>query len=79
MLLYSGCVNLDDQCLHHSGITPLAMASVKEANGRIARYRRGWGVANLTLLTLFVVPAMYIYLSTDRKSKTRETIDVRHV
>jgi multidrug efflux pump len=56
------------------------MASGEGANGRIAMgIAVVGGMLISTLLTLFVVPAMYIYLSTDRKSKTRETIDVRHV
>ncbi|HHT30346.1 MAG: efflux RND transporter permease subunit [Petrimonas mucosa] len=62
------------------GLLPLAMASGEGANGRIAMgIAVVGGMLISTLLTLFVVPAMYIYLSTDRKSKTRETIDVRHV
>jgi len=62
------------------GLLPLAMATGEGANGRIAM-----GVAVVggmlisTLLTLFVVPAMYMYLSTSRKSKTKENIEVQHV
>ena len=52
------------------GLLPLAMATGEGANGRIAM-----GVAVVggmlvsTFLTLFVVPAMYIYLSTDREKR----------
>jgi len=62
------------------GLLPLAMATGEGANGRIAM-----GVAVVggmlisTLLTLFVVPAMYMYLSTSRKSKKKENIEVQHV
>lgn len=62
------------------GLLPLAMATGEGANGRIAM-----GVAVVggmlisTLLTLFVVPAMYMYVSTSRKSKTKENIEVQHV
>ena len=50
------------------GLLPLALASGEGANGRIAM-----GVAVIggllvsTLLTLFVVPAMYMFISTQRK------------
>ena len=62
------------------GLLPLALATGEGANGRIAM-----GVAVVggmlisTLLTLFVVPAMYMYLSTNRKSKTTENTEVQHV
>ena len=52
------------------GLLPLALATGEGANGRIAM-----GVAVVggmlvsTFLTLFVVPAMYIYLSTDREKR----------
>ena len=54
------------------GLLPLALATGEGANGRIAM-----GVAVVggmlvsTFLTLFVVPAMYIYLSTDREKKEK--------
>jgi multidrug efflux pump len=52
------------------GLLPLAFASGEGANGRIAM-----GVAVIggllvsTFLTLFVVPAMYMFVSTNRKKK----------
>jgi multidrug efflux pump len=53
------------------GLIPLALASGEGANGRIAM-----GVAVIggllvsTLLTLFVVPAMYMFISTHRNVET---------
>ena len=52
------------------GLLPLVYASAEGANGRIAM-----GVAVVggmivsTFLTVFVVPVMYMYISTDRKTK----------
>ena len=54
------------------GLLPLALASAEGANGRIAM-----GVAVIggllvsTFLTLFVVPAMYSYISTNREKKVK--------
>lgn len=56
------------------GLLPLALASGEGANGRIAM-----GVAVIggmlvsTFLTLYIVPAMYIYISTNRKKETKLT------
>ncbi len=62
------------------GLLPLALATGEGANGRIAMgIAVVGGMLISTLLTLFVVPAMYMYLSTNRKSKTKETTDVQHV
>ncbi len=62
------------------GLLPLAMATGEGANGRIAMgIAVVGGMLVSTLLTLFVVPAMYMYLSTSRKSKTKENIEVQHV
>lgn len=62
------------------GLLPLAMATGEGANGRIAMgIAVVGGMLISTLLTLFVVPAMYMYLSTSRKSKTKENIEVQHV
>ena len=53
------------------GLLPLALAFGEGANGRIAM-----GVAVIggllvsTLLTLFVVPAMYMFISTTRSKET---------
>ena len=58
------------------GLLPLALASGEGANGRIAM-----GVAVIggllvsTLLTLFVVPAMYMFISTHRKDREVERAD----
>lgn len=61
-------------------LLPLAMATGEGANGRIAMgIAVVGGMLISTLLTLFVVPAMYMYLSTSRKSKTKENIEVQHV
>ncbi len=55
------------------GLIPLAVATGEGANGRIAM-----GVAVIggllvsTLLTLFVVPAMYMFISTKRNKETVE-------
>jgi multidrug efflux pump len=56
------------------GLLPLVFASAEGANGRMAM-----GVAVIggmlvsTLLTIFIVPAMYLYISTDRrKNKDKE-------
>jgi multidrug efflux pump len=52
------------------GLLPLVFASAEGANGRMAM-----GVAVIggmmvsTLLTIFIVPAMYLYISTDRGRK----------
>ena len=52
------------------GLLPLAYASAEGANGRIAM-----GVAVIggmlvsTFLTIFIVPAMYMYISTDRAKR----------
>lgn len=55
------------------GLLPLAFASAEGANGRIAM-----GVAVIggmlisTLLTIFIVPAMYLYISTNRENKVKK-------
>ena len=56
------------------GLLPLAFASAEGANGRIAM-----GVAVIggllvsTFLTIFVVPAVYMYISTDRSKKAKKS------
>ncbi|OPZ30650.1 MAG: Multidrug resistance protein MdtB [Bacteroidetes bacterium ADurb.BinA174] len=61
------------------GLLPLALATGEGANGRIAMgIAVVGGMLISTLLTLFVVPAMYMYLSTNRESKTKEIIEVQH-
>lgn len=58
------------------GLLPLAFASAEGANSRIAM-----GVAVIgglllsTLLTLFIVPAVYAYISTDRSKKKNLLIE----
>jgi len=52
------------------GLLPLMFASGEGANGRIAMGTAVvGGLLISTLLTLFVIPVMYIYLSTDRDAK----------
>ena len=54
------------------GLLPLALATGEGSNGRVAM-----GVAVVggmlvsTFLTLFIVPAMYSYISTNRKKKLK--------
>jgi len=48
-------------------------ASGEGANGRIAMGTAVvGGLLISTLLTLFLIPAMYMYLSTDRKAQLRK-------
>ncbi|WP_165042262.1 efflux RND transporter permease subunit [Dysgonomonas sp. ZJ709] len=56
------------------GLLPLVLASAEGSNGRIAM-----GVAVIggmlvsTFLTVFIVPCMYLYISTDRDKKPKKT------
>ncbi len=51
------------------GLLPLAFASAEGANGRIAMgVSVIGGLVVSTFLTLFVVPAMYLYISTNREN-----------
>ncbi len=56
------------------GLLPLAFASAEGANGRIAM-----GVAVIgglivsTFLTLLLVPAIYLFVSTNRKTKVQKS------
>ncbi|MDD2328060.1 MAG: efflux RND transporter permease subunit [bacterium] len=55
------------------GLLPLMFATGEGANGRIAMGTAVvGGLLVSTLLTLFVIPVMYIYLSTDRELKKRK-------
>ncbi len=55
------------------GLLPLMFASGEGANGRIAMGTAVvGGLLISTLLTLFLIPAMYMYLSTDRKAQLRK-------
>ena len=52
------------------GLLPLALASGEGANGRIAMgVAVVGGILVSTFLTLFIVPAMYLYVSSDRSMK----------
>ncbi|MDR0371020.1 MAG: efflux RND transporter permease subunit [Prevotellaceae bacterium] len=52
------------------GLIPLALASAEGANGRIAMgISVIGGMLISTLFTLFVIPVMYVYISTERKNK----------
>jgi multidrug efflux pump len=54
------------------GLMPLMFATGEGANGRIAMGTAVvGGMLISTLLTLFLIPAMYMYLSTDRETKRR--------
>ncbi|MDL2297475.1 efflux RND transporter permease subunit, partial [Bacteroidales bacterium OttesenSCG-928-E04] len=54
------------------GLLPLALASSEGANSRIAMgIPVIGGLLISTFLTLFIVPAMYSYISTDRNAKIR--------
>lgn len=56
------------------GLLPLALATGEGANGRIAMGTAViGGLLISTFLTLYLIPAMYIYLSTDRKSAQKES------
>lgn len=55
------------------GLVPLAFASAEGANGRIAMgVSVIGGMLVSTLLTVFIVPAVYSYISTDRSKKKKE-------
>lgn len=52
------------------GLLPLAFATGEGANGRIAMgISVVGGMLISTLLTMFIVPAVYSYISTNRKKK----------
>lgn len=54
------------------GLMPLMFATGEGANGRIAMGTAVvGGLLISTLLTLFLIPAMYMYLSTDREVKKK--------
>jgi multidrug efflux pump len=54
------------------GLLPLMFASAEGANGRIAMGTAVvGGMVISTFLTIFIVPAMYMFISTDRKTKQK--------
>jgi multidrug efflux pump len=56
------------------GLLPLVFAAAEGANGRIAMGTAVvGGMLISTFLTLFVVPAMYSFISTDRKKTNEQT------
>ena len=59
------------------GLVPLALASGEGSNGQIAMgVSVIGGMLISTLLTMFIVPAMYSYISTDRmKKKKKEEVN----
>ncbi|MDR2407258.1 MAG: efflux RND transporter permease subunit, partial [Bacteroidales bacterium] len=57
------------------GLLPLMFASAEGANGRIAMGTAVvGGLVISTFLTIFIVPAMYMFISTDRKAKQKTYI-----
>ncbi|MCD7971396.1 MAG: efflux RND transporter permease subunit [Candidatus Azobacteroides sp.] len=55
------------------GLLPLVFASAEGANGRIAMGTAVvGGMIVSTLLTIFIVPVMYMYISTDRNKKRKK-------
>lgn len=57
------------------GLLPLMFATGEGANGRIAMGTAVvGGLLISTLLTLFLIPSMYIYLSTDREAKEKRRL-----
>jgi multidrug efflux pump len=59
------------------GTLPLAFATGEGANGRVAMGTAVvGGLLIATLLTLFLVPAIYMYLSTDRKIRNEKQTDI---
>lgn len=55
------------------GLLPLVLATAEGSNGRIAMGIAVIGGLTIsTFLTVFIVPAMYLYISTDRKTKAKK-------
>lgn len=61
------------------GLLPLVFASGEGANGRIAMgIAVVGGMLISTLLTMFIVPAMYVYMSTDRKGSFEHSKELKN-
>lgn len=61
------------------GLLPLVFASGEGANGRIAMgIAVVGGMLISTLLTMFIVPAMYVYMSTDRKGSLQHSKELKN-
>jgi multidrug efflux pump len=55
------------------GLLPLMFATGEGAGGRIAMgVAVVWGLVFATFMTLYIVPAMYLYISTDRAKKPKD-------
>ncbi|MDR2010471.1 MAG: efflux RND transporter permease subunit [Bacteroidales bacterium] len=62
------------------GLLPLMFASAEGANGRIAMGTAVvGGLIVSTFLTIFIVPAMYMFISTDREKKQQKILGKENI